>query len=213
MIDFQRARTPQEKEIRRTVILETARQLVNEKGPIELGLNEIARNAGISKPNIYRYFESREEILFQLFVEEFSNFIKELENELGSQRSSIRIVATSMTKQFLNRPLLCQILGMVASVIEYNLSVNAITKEKEELSKLYGRMSAVLHSALFWLSKEDSVWLASAITLYVASLWPASHPSPNSIFVLQQPEFNKLSINVERDLARFVEVILTGLKG
>jgi AcrR family transcriptional regulator len=213
MEDFKRARSYHEKEIRRSAILAAAKQLAIEKGPIEIGLNEIARQSGISKPNIYRYFESREDILFSLFLTVMNDFMKGLETELGTERSSIRLVSQCITRQFLQRPLLCQLLGIRSSILENNMSIQAITKGNIEILRLGRRFSAVLLSSLFWLSPENSVWLANAISLYVASLWPASHPSKNAEEVLQKPELNMLSIDAERDLGRFVEVLLTGLKG
>jgi AcrR family transcriptional regulator len=213
MNDFQRARKPEEKELRRNSILESARELSLEQGPIHVGLNEIARNSGISKPNIYRYFESREDILYHLLLSEFTVFIKEVEAELGTQRSSIRLVSQCITHQFLKRPLLCQLMGMTSSILEHNLSIQAITRTKLEVRRLGGRFSAILHSALFWLSAEDAVWLANSISLYIASLWPASHPSDNAAVVLQKPEFAMMVVNAEKDLGKFVEALLTGLKG
>src|SRR5499433_1299187 len=67
---FQRARRPEEKEVRRQQILAAARKLVAEVGVGELSLNELARRSRVSKPNVYRYFESREDVLLQLWVDE-----------------------------------------------------------------------------------------------------------------------------------------------
>ncbi len=60
---FQRARRPEE--VRRQQILTAARTLLAERGVSELSLNELARRSGVSKPNVYRYFESREDVLLQ----------------------------------------------------------------------------------------------------------------------------------------------------
>src|SRR3954464_1120699 len=70
MAGFHRGRKPEDKEVRRRAILDAARELAREAGAFDLSLNELGRRSGVSKPNIYRYFESREDILFQLYLAE-----------------------------------------------------------------------------------------------------------------------------------------------
>ena len=76
-----RARSPEEKELRRAAILQAAAALVEREGLEKTGLNAIAREAGISKANIYRYFESREAILLHLVLEDCRDWV-------GAPRSS-----------------------------------------------------------------------------------------------------------------------------
>ena len=61
-VDFERARQPEQKELRREAILEAATELLAEKGLHDISLSAIARRAKLSKANLYRYFESREAI-------------------------------------------------------------------------------------------------------------------------------------------------------
>ncbi|HEU0222902.1 MAG TPA: helix-turn-helix domain-containing protein, partial [Paracoccaceae bacterium] len=67
---FQRARSPEQKAHRRRAILEAAAALLAEGGIEATTLAAIAERAGLVKSNLYRYFESREEILMWLFVED-----------------------------------------------------------------------------------------------------------------------------------------------
>ncbi len=57
---WRRARRPELKEQRRTAILDAARTMLDNKGLGGSGLNALAREAGMSKVNVYQYFESRE---------------------------------------------------------------------------------------------------------------------------------------------------------
>jgi AcrR family transcriptional regulator len=212
MSRFQRARKPEEKELRRKAILRSARELAREVGPIELSLNELGRRSGVSKPNIYRYFESREEILLSLFVAELEELVVHLEAGLGEQNDDVREVAACVAHAYLARPLLCQLLGMVSSILEHNLSVEAIAEAKTEIHALAFRASSALARALPWLSSFDAGWCAHSVALYVAGLWPAAHPSRNAAEVAARPEFAALKPDAGRDLRRFVQVMLSGLE-
>src|SRR4051812_29569468 len=67
---FLRARSPEEKDLRRKAILVAARSLIDDHDTIDFSLNDVARRARMSKPNLYRYFESREEILLLILIKE-----------------------------------------------------------------------------------------------------------------------------------------------
>ena len=75
VLSFQRARKPEEREIRREAILTAAAELFDAEGPQGAGLNAIAARAGFTKSNVYRYFESREEVLLSLFLAELDGFV------------------------------------------------------------------------------------------------------------------------------------------
>ena len=55
-------------EIKREVVLETAVALFNEKGFRATSLDEVARKLGVTKPTIYQYVASKDEILFDCVI-------------------------------------------------------------------------------------------------------------------------------------------------
>ncbi len=212
MTVFQRARKPEEKDERRRAILLAARDLASEVGARELSLNELGRRSGVSKPNIYRYFESREEVLFRLFIHELEEVVSEVDETLGAVKADVPSVAAFFTRVYLARPLFCQLLGMMSETIEHNLGVETIAAGKAEMNALFARVVGALARALPWLSEADALWASQSIALYVAALWPATHPSPAAAEVLARAEFCALQPDAARDLGRLVEVLLTGLE-
>lgn len=213
MTRFLRARQPEQKDERRRAILDAARALSHEVGPMELSLNELGRRSGVSKPNIYRYFDSREDVLLQLFVAELEAAVLEIEAGLAKKRAleNLKVIATVMAQAFVSRPLLCQLLGMVASILEHNLSVEAIVRAKTEVLALSMRVALSLRTVVPALSVEEAGWAAQTIGLYVAGMWPAAHPSDNAEIACSKPELAGFKPNAERDLGMFVRVLLAGL--
>jgi AcrR family transcriptional regulator len=208
---FQRARKPEEKEVRRQAVLEAARELAREVGPIALGLNELGRRSGVSKPNIYRYFESREEILLRLYVEELLEVIGALERQLRPGLDA-RKVAALLAREHLSRPLLCQLAGMAASILEHNISARTIAAVKGELLAALPRAVTALRRSLPWLSEADAAFALQSIELQLAALWPAANPSRAAREVLSRPEFAALCADAGRDFPRFIVVLLAGLR-
>lgn len=214
MARFQRARQPEQKEVRRRAILKAARDLAREVGPIAVGLNELGRRSGVSKPNIYRYFESREEILFRLYLAEMSEMVEAVEARLKAARGPLDIagVAVILSEEHLSRPLLCQLAGMVSSILEHNMSAEAIAAVKADFAQLLPRAGGALRRALPWLSEADAWMTIQSIELQLAALWPVANPSTAAREVLSRPEFSTMCVDAPRDYPRFIEVLLEGLR-
>lgn len=65
-----------EKEARKQIVVESALALFSKKPFYEVGMREVADEAGISPATIYRYFPSQEELFHEAFVQEISSASK-----------------------------------------------------------------------------------------------------------------------------------------
>jgi AcrR family transcriptional regulator len=209
---FQRARKPEEKEVRRQAILKAARRLMREGDTSELSLTALARASGVSKPNVYRYFESREEVLLQVWVEEVRDLIERLQVSFESVPvGDAAATATAIVGAFSGQPRLCELLSIVSPTLERNMSGEAIARAKRTLVGLTLRCAQLLHERLPAIPVDQCAWAGGAISIYVAGLWPVAHPGKVATEVLAQAEFAGIKAVFERDLLHFVQVLLAGL--
>ena len=81
---FQRARTEEQREIRRRAILDMASAMLDEMPVAAVTLNELSRRVGLAKPNVLRYFESREAVLLELLDHFLQEWLTELAGELAA---------------------------------------------------------------------------------------------------------------------------------
>ena len=84
MTAFQRARSEQQREVRRRAILDAATAMLAEMPAAEITLNELSRRVGLAKSNVLRYFESREAILLELLDSMWQDWLADLEPELSA---------------------------------------------------------------------------------------------------------------------------------
>jgi AcrR family transcriptional regulator len=74
-----------EKQARKQIVIESALALFAKKPFYEVGMREVADEAGISPATIYRYFPSQEELFNEAFIQDISSaskaFEKMLEND------------------------------------------------------------------------------------------------------------------------------------
>ena len=71
---WQRARSDEQKEQRKAVLLDAASRMLESRPLDGISLNAIAREANVSKANVYRYFESREALFLHLTLEAFGRW-------------------------------------------------------------------------------------------------------------------------------------------
>ncbi|MGG7568095.1 TetR family transcriptional regulator [Rhodovulum sp. DZ06] len=182
---FQRARSPERKAERRASILSAARALLDEGGPEAATLSAIASRAGVVKSGLYRYFESREEILIQLLIDGCEKMVEELEIEAGTLAASdapqdqrLLHLAAGTAACFAERPRLCHLVSIMAGTLEQNISAPKIVELKSAMYLLHQRGVAALVRGHGALSAEGAEIAMRMIFTSVAGLWPMANPGP-----------------------------------
>lgn len=212
MTGFQRARQPDQINLRREQLLAAALELFDAEGPQGAGLNAIAARAGFTKSNVYRYFESREQVLLELFRDEFVGLVDALERAIGAQPSGdVPALAEAITVTFLSRPRCCQLIAILASTLEQNVSEATVVAVKTQMSAQNERIIAALASRLPGASPGDCGWFIAMTGSLIAGIWPSANASPVAAAVLARPEFAHLRIDLARDLRRAAAALLASI--
>jgi AcrR family transcriptional regulator len=209
---FQRARKPEEIQARRETLLAAAAELFDAEGPLGAGLNAIAARAGFTKSNVYRYFESREEVLLSLFLAEMDQLVPALAAAIAATpEGDLDALTSAVTLQFASRPRLGHLTSILSGTLEANVSEDTIVTVKRAMGGMAAEMAAALRTRLPRASTEDALWAITMIGSLVAGMWPGAHPAPAAERVLSRPEFAQHRPNIERDLPRAVRAILASI--
>lgn len=180
---FQRARSDEQRALRRQTILDTAAAMLEETSVAEISLNELSRRVGLAKSNVLRYFDSREAVLLELLAREVRDWVAHLEAELpravrrraGFDRRAAQ-VAGAVAASLAERPVLCDLMSTQSAVLEHNVSVEVVTRHKlaglEEAEVLLG----LLRTALPELGEEGAWKYLIAVWLMTAALWAHARP-------------------------------------
>jgi AcrR family transcriptional regulator len=209
---FQRARKPEEINLRREQLLAAAAALFDEEGPAGAGLNAIAAKAGFTKSNVYRYFESREQVLLELFRAEFAALVEALELAIGAQpQGDVTRLAEAITATFLPQPRCCELISILSSTLEQNVSETTIAETKTYLSSQNARVVAALAARLPGSTPQDCAWVIAMGGSLLAGMWPAANPPPAAKAVLARPDMAHLRIVPERDFKRAMTALLASI--
>jgi AcrR family transcriptional regulator len=168
---------------RRLAIMNVARELLAEKAVGDISLRELADRVGLAKSNVLRYFDSREAIFLEVLDEEFAMWLADIEDGLGRPRTrkpgyatEIR-VATVVADAVITRPLLGELLGSMASVLERNISHHFARDFKARAMGRIAALASLVDRHLPWLPKELTAFFAEGSLMLIAGAYPFSVPT------------------------------------
>jgi AcrR family transcriptional regulator len=211
---FRRARRPEQKEERRAHLLETARAALRSGMELnELGLNELARQAQMTKSNVYRYFENREELLLALLEAESAQWQSDLGARLAAMsQATAPQIAQAFAAASMAYPLMCRLFSILPSIIEHNVSGERLTTFKVNGVTLMGGVAHQLHRCMPSIPVTDHIAFMRQAMALMIGLWPLSHPRDALAQVLSLPELLPLRYDFETDFAAGLLLLLRGLR-
>ena len=179
----------------------------------ELGLNELARQAQMTKSNVYRYFENREELLLALLEEESAQWSAELSARLAAAAPvTPEQIAREFASASMAYPLMCRLFSILPSIIERNVSPERLTQFKRNSLALMAGVAEQLHRLAPVLPVTAYVeFMRQAIALMIG-LWPLACPAVALAGVLALPELRPLRYDFEADLGTGLLLLLRGLE-
>ena len=95
-----RSRTRLSPDARRAQLLDTAKEMVISNGLQAFTMEGLAREAGVSAPLVYNYFDGRPQLLQELLVREYHRFVEETTEALRDAESFEDIVRISVASNF-----------------------------------------------------------------------------------------------------------------
>ncbi|MCQ4212816.1 TetR/AcrR family transcriptional regulator [Streptomyces longispororuber] len=210
---FQRARSAEQREIRKQTILDAATQLLDEMPVGEISLRELSRRVGLSKTNVVRYFETREAVFFELLNRSLAQWTEDLADQLpaAGTAASHDAVTAVVAESLAGRPLLCGLLSALGPELERNISAQAARDFKLAHVRLLGELAALLQRRLTGLTAAQARELVSLTVVYTAGLWPFAHPSEAVSEALEDPELAGTKVDFAARLGRTLQVTVAGL--
>jgi len=166
-MSFKRARSEDQIQDRIQEIVNAASIIYNSVGYEGLSFSAISEYTKFTRPNIYKYFKTKEEILLLIMIKDFKSWILTLSKSFKINKLySIYEIGEIWTDTILEHERLIELYAILFTTIEKNVSVEALAEFEKE--------SIVIHSTLFDLVSQlfqnastDSImnFMYSAFTL------------------------------------------------
>lgn len=212
---FQRARTDEQRDQRRHEILAITRQLLVGSRVANVSLNEIARQVGLAKSNVLRYFGSREAILLVLLAHEYDAWVDDVTARmpLATEPDPVERVAGVLAATAAARPLLCELLTAAPTVLEHNVTPEEVISFKLAVQASMQRLLASLAAQIgTWDSRPQGIFLGGLHAL-ITGYWSLAHPSPALTEAMtREPRIQGLPNGIEADTQEALATLIAGIQ-
>jgi Transcriptional regulator len=123
--------TEKEKEIIRNTLIQEGRELFSKYGLRKTSITELTKAAGIAQGTFYNFFDSKEELYFEIIeMEEYKSeqFLENILKSSNSSKESIKRIINGTYELFQNNPIIHRLYDSK----DYELMVRKLSGEKLE---------------------------------------------------------------------------------
>ena len=218
MTTFQRARSEEQRDIRRQAILDTTAAMLDAMPVNDVSLNELSRRVGLAKSNVLRYFESREAILLELLDRAGRRWLGRLADDLAAEvdphapaRDRADRLAAAIAGSLAGQRLLCELLSAQAAVLEHNVSVEVAVRYKRATLASISTFGGLVRHHLPELD-EPAGWKVGGLAIVtIGALWSQCQPSASMLAAYQSdPALAALRMDFGAAVAGVRALLLTG---
>ncbi|RLC05756.1 MAG: TetR/AcrR family transcriptional regulator [Deltaproteobacteria bacterium] len=124
-----------EKEARKQIVIDSALALFAKKPFFEVGMREVADEAGISPATIYRYFPSQEELFNEAFIQDIASANKDFKSMVLKEKpASIEEFGIKLVDHFLENESMFQMITYL--MLKDNLA-NPVMGKFDSVTKIF----------------------------------------------------------------------------
>ena len=165
--------SPELTNARKEEIIAACETLYQTMGFKEITIKEIADYTSFSRPSIYNYFETKEEIFLALLQKEYERWIEDLEAVISSHNAMTRDeIAGALARTLERREQLLKLMSMN----HYDMEANSRMERLTEFKKAYGRslqaVDGLLRTFAPDLSAQDREEFLYAFFPFIYGIYP-----------------------------------------
>ena len=212
-ISQQRARSPADKDLRRTHLIEAATRLFADADFEAVTVERVARLAGVAKGTAYIYFASKEALFLELVRAEMTLWLAALTLKLKRLRtkSPEKAVPIAIAKCTAERPVLCRLLVLLHTAIEPHLDEASAREFKLFMRSLLTQSSIAIASKVPGLHVQDAETLMLQTHALVIGITQLSNSQSVIVRVMaQDPALQSMRIEFEPFLIQALTALVRG---
>ena len=200
---WQRARRPSQKRSREQSILNACKELISSIHPSDLNTSMIAKEAEISPSGLYRYYPTKESILFALYCQDLENFSLRIRKTSKKIETKFEF-AQHYCECLFEEPRLSLLMSILGSTIEREIPVDFLIEFKVKSFSSYDEIAdfGLHHGAV--QSKQEGIEMIWDINFYVMGLYPIAHGSENVNEAMKDERLGHYTLNFEEKVRDYV---------
>lgn len=197
-MSFKRARSEAQIQKRILEIVDAASQIYNQDGFEGLTFSKISELTQFTRPTIYKYFSTKEEILLKIILTDLEEWVTTLVKSFKiNTLYTIEEVADIISLTLSSKPRLVELLTFLFTSIEKNVSKEALVDFKMEMFRYQSELFKLYSELLPEVSQlQIENFIITQLTLAIG-LYPMCHMSKLQVEVVHQINPNYKSPDFE----------------
>lgn len=229
-MSWERARSDDQKAVRIQAIQDAAGDLFLNREYHSISLGLIAQRAGFTRPNLYRYYKTKEEIFLSILEKDLDRWVGELESDSKFQpepaskpaskerseshghRQEIAEFAAWWVRHFAAQPRLPRLLPLMAFSLDDNAGEELLKAFKLGLAEISRRISGIVLNRLPWYPPDQLADFPLLQLALVTGLMPMATRGEVHNRVLEDPRLRGFAIDFEHHYQKLLSQFLGGVE-
>lgn len=187
--------------------------LLKEAGIEAVTLNSLAQAVGLSKSNLYRYFESREDVLAEVYYTEAELLAEDVIASFKSipRQNDLSSCAALFSNACGGRPIFCLLHTQMVGRVEQHISLDRLVNLKTEYARMSMDAAQALYEAVPALGKHGAARGIQMFLQHLVGCWQFCNLGENATAAIEQVGINQFRQPFRQLLAQSCHTILIGL--
>ncbi|MBP5236789.1 MAG: TetR family transcriptional regulator [Clostridia bacterium] len=177
--------TPELISERREEIISACEKLCQTMSFREITLKEIGGEVPFSRPTIYNYFQTKEEIFLALFEREYRTWTKDLE-EIGKREADAASLAEAIAGSLEKRELMLRLLSVNLYDMEENSRIERLVEFKKAYCASVKAFDALLRKALPDQNGEERLETLVSAFEFIHGVYPYANSTKKQIEAMKE---------------------------
>ena len=180
--------TPAREAANRQSILTAAEELYDEKPFSDITLGDIAARTSLSRPSVYNYFSSKEEIFLALLTQEQQLWAEDLRNINPKKANTIKKVANAFAKTLEKRDLMLKILALNVYDMQNDMSIEVLADFEKQHWDASVAAFEVVRACLPDIPAKKADDFVRLLFPFIFGLYPYSHYTESQLEAMKIAE-------------------------
>jgi AcrR family transcriptional regulator len=141
---WERARSQEQKEQRIDEIVQATARLYERHTLEDITFASIAKEADFSRSNLYKYFNTKEEVFLELLRYDISRWRKETAELFGGTKYTVESFAAAWVDLLLKQDRMIRLLSILFTTLEKNASLESLIDFKRRMMEEIGHLTTLL---------------------------------------------------------------------
>ena len=191
-------------EVREEEILDACEKLYEKMNFRDVTIKEISSETSCSRPSIYNYFQTKEEIFLRLFKREYLLWCDDLE-KIGTDGVKAEGLPEKIARTLEKRELMLKLLAVNLYDMEENSRIERLVSFKKAYGKSVELFDRILKKAYPDKTDKERRQTLVAALQFLHGVYPYSHATPKQIEAMDM-------VGIRNDNGNIYELSLAGLK-